>query len=279
MSIKTKAQLKAGTDAVIKVNGNREITPPLDNSLRTDVIDSMLNIADGGNVLGALTGYTTELTPTDNKHLTPKKYVDDTFIDQSGAKVYAVASGTDTYTASLTPAITSYAAGQSFKIKFTNANTGASTVNINSLGVKDIKKRDGTAVASGDIPAGSIQELVYNGTYFQIIGDGGGGSVDPYSITITTSVSITAATTDGSGIGQDGKNVFIDNGSNVINYTINGPLTTSFIKHGTGAITFVQGSGRTMIQVNGTAVLSGAVGSSATITSIGTTDYLRISNA
>jgi hypothetical protein len=77
MSIKTKAQLKAGTDAIIKVNGNREITPPLDNSLRTDLIDSMLNIVDGGNVIVALTGYTTDLTPSDNKHFTPKKYVDD----------------------------------------------------------------------------------------------------------------------------------------------------------------------------------------------------------
>jgi hypothetical protein len=77
MSIKTKVQLQTETDAVIVVNGNREITPPLDRALRTNIIDSMLNIADGGMVIQALTGYATELIPSNNKHLTPKKYVDD----------------------------------------------------------------------------------------------------------------------------------------------------------------------------------------------------------
>jgi hypothetical protein len=76
MSVKTDVQLKANTDTVIVVNGNREITPPLDNGLRTDIIDSKVNV-NGGNVIVALVGYTTELTPSDNKHLVPKKYVDD----------------------------------------------------------------------------------------------------------------------------------------------------------------------------------------------------------
>ncbi len=76
MAYKTDIQLKTQVDAVIVVNGNREITPPLDNSIRTNFIDSKLNLA-GGNVLLSLTGYTSNLTPSDNKHLTPKKYVDD----------------------------------------------------------------------------------------------------------------------------------------------------------------------------------------------------------
>jgi hypothetical protein len=76
MSIKTDAQLKTSTDAIIIVNGNREITPPLDNSLRTDIIDSKINV-NGGNVVISLLGYTTELTPSDNKHFTTKKYVND----------------------------------------------------------------------------------------------------------------------------------------------------------------------------------------------------------
>jgi hypothetical protein len=76
MSVKTDVQLKANTDAVVVVNGNREITPPLDNALRTDIIDSKVNV-NGGNVIVGLVGYTTELTPSDNKHLATKKYVDD----------------------------------------------------------------------------------------------------------------------------------------------------------------------------------------------------------
>jgi hypothetical protein len=44
---------------------------------------STLNIADGGLVVEKLTGYTTELTPTDDKHWTPKKWV----LDQIASSV------------------------------------------------------------------------------------------------------------------------------------------------------------------------------------------------
>jgi len=102
---------------------------------------------------------------------------------------------------------------------------------------------------------------------------------EPSQITITTAVSITTDTTSG-GYGQSGKNTIIDNGVNAINLTVNGGVdfVASYLKHGTGAITFVQGAGRTLIQVDATAVLDGAVGSTATISSVGTIDYLRISN-
>jgi len=97
-------------------------------------------------------------------------------------------------------------------------------------------------------------------------------------ITITTSISITTATTDANGIRQDGRHVVIDNGVNVINLTCNGGVTASYGKVGTGAITFVQGSGRTLVQLSGTAVFNGIAGSTATLWSNGTTDYLAINN-
>jgi hypothetical protein len=77
MSIKTDAELLAQIESVIVVNGNREITPPLHKAIEDNIVDSKLNIKDGGMVIQVLTGYTTELTPSNNKHLTPKKYVDD----------------------------------------------------------------------------------------------------------------------------------------------------------------------------------------------------------
>jgi len=104
-------------------------------------------------------------------------------------------------------------------------------------------------------------------------------SSTPSQITITTSTSITAATLDANGVSQNGKNVILNNGATPINFTINAPLTTSFMKGGTGAITFLAGAGRTLVMVDGTAALTGIVGSTATITSVGTIDYLRISNA
>jgi len=61
----------------------------------------------------------------------------------------------------------------SVKIEFTNANTGASTLNINSLGAKAIQKSNGSALSSGNIKTGQIAHLVYNGTVFQLLGEGG----------------------------------------------------------------------------------------------------------
>jgi len=98
-------------------------------------------------------------------------------------------------------------------------------------------------------------------------------------ITITTSVSITTATVDGvTGLGQNGRHVVIANGASAINITCNGGVTTSYGKGGTAAITFVQGSGRTLVQLSGTAILSGIAGSKASLWSNGTIDYLEITN-
>lgn len=100
-------------------------------------------------------------------------------------------------------------------------------------------------------------------------------------IIITTSVNITTDTLDVSSFGQKGRNVILDNGVTAINLVVNGGVDFSagYMKFGTGAITFLAGVGRTLVTVDGTAVLNGVVGSTAIITSVGTVDYLRISNA
>lgn len=92
------------------------------------------------------------------------------YLTQAGGKISATASGTDTYTATIAPAITAYAAGQRFFITFTNANTGAATINLNSQGAKSLKKNSSAALTAGDILAGQIILIAYDGTNFQIIG-------------------------------------------------------------------------------------------------------------
>lgn len=74
---KTLAELDAQIDADIRVNGNREITPPKHNSIEKNIAKSSLNKKDGGLVMEALTGYSSLFTISDNKHFTHKKYVDD----------------------------------------------------------------------------------------------------------------------------------------------------------------------------------------------------------
>lgn len=99
-------------------------------------------------------------------------------------------------------------------------------------------------------------------------------------ITITTAVSITTATLDASNYGQKGRHVLIDNGVNSINITINGAsgFCCSYEKLGTGTITFVQGSGRTLAGINGTLIMNGAVGSTASLSCGVTIDNIRINN-
>ena len=93
----------------------------------------------------------------------------------------------------------------------------------------------------------------------------------------TTNPPLTSATLTDTGLSQEGKVIKIDNGVNAINYTVNG-ITASFVKGGTGVITFVQGAGRTLTGANGTLVFNGAVNSKASIVSFGTSDVLYIDN-
>ena len=57
-----------------------------------------------------------------------------------------------------------YTDGMGITFKATNANTGASTLNINGLGAKLITRQDGSGLAAGDIPADKIVSVRYNST-------------------------------------------------------------------------------------------------------------------
>lgn len=78
-------------------------------------------------------------------------------------------SGTNTITATATPALTAYASGMRFILKPANTITGAATLNINAVGAKSIANRDGTNVGSGDLIASRFYELVYDGTSGKLI--------------------------------------------------------------------------------------------------------------
>jgi hypothetical protein len=84
------------------------------------------------------------------------------------------ASGTDTYTGTLTGF--TVGAGKTIAVKIPNANTGAATFNLNSSSAKAIKKTGGTEdVAAGDLKAGGVYIFHDDGTNWQVIGVGGGG--------------------------------------------------------------------------------------------------------
>lgn len=91
-------------------------------------------------------------------------------IQDGGYVTLSSVSGADTITATCAPAITAYAAGQFFTFVSAGANTGAVTLNINSLGAKSVTKEGATALAAGDIASGAVVCVEYDGTRFQLVG-------------------------------------------------------------------------------------------------------------
>lgn len=108
------------------------------------------------------------------------------------------------------------------------------------------------------------------------------GNIDTVNIIIITSVSIDTNTLDANSVGQNGRNVMINNGATAINITCEASSATNFCasytKLGSTAITFIAGIGATLTTVDGTAVLNGAIGSTACLTRTGNIFYLQISN-
>ena len=83
---------------------------------------------------------------------------------------FLTVSGTNTITATVSPALTAYATGQMFAFVAANTNTGAVTINISSLGAKAITKTGNTALSAGDLTANYLFVIVYDGTQFQVVG-------------------------------------------------------------------------------------------------------------
>jgi hypothetical protein len=83
---------------------------------------------------------------------------------------YAADTGTaNAYAVTLSPAPT-IIAGSPITFKAANANTGASTLAVNGGSPTAIKKNGSTSLSAGDISAGQIVTVVYDGTVWQMQG-------------------------------------------------------------------------------------------------------------
>ena len=115
------------------------------------------NIPMGGN---KLTGLGAGTAATDAANLTQ--------VQTTAAKLLTV-SGTDTITASGSPTVAAYTAGAMYYFSPAATNTGAATINIDTLGAKSITKNGSTALAAGDLTSGKVAVVVYDGTQFQLV--------------------------------------------------------------------------------------------------------------
>lgn len=167
-----QVDLDLGLHASTHVTGGsdkvRDATAAQDGLMTLAYASKLDGIAAGATANTKATSAELNTGTDDVKFATALALEGSKYIDQDGSKLYAVATGTNTYVITLTPAPTAYAAGNVYVVKFTNANTGASTINVNSLGAKSIVKGGATALAAGDITAGHTCLLMYDGTNFQI---------------------------------------------------------------------------------------------------------------
>lgn len=86
---------------------------------------------------------------------------------QSGQFLYGVDVGiTNTLVVLLSPTLTAYTAGSVLTILPANPNTGATTINIDGHGAKNILNFDGSALQPGQILAAVPCQIIYNGTAF-----------------------------------------------------------------------------------------------------------------
>jgi hypothetical protein len=88
---------------------------------------------------------------------------------------YGTATGTNAKTITLSPAPSSYYEGMCFAFRNEVQNTGPVTINVNGLGAKSIKKPNGNDLAPGNLKAGSVYTVRYNGTNFILQGSDSSG--------------------------------------------------------------------------------------------------------
>lgn len=88
---------------------------------------------------------------------------------QSSVTQLLTVTGTDTYAGTASPTYTAYVAGDLFNFVVPNTNTGAATLNIDTLGAKAITRTGAVALVAGDMIATQIAQVVYDGTRFQLL--------------------------------------------------------------------------------------------------------------
>jgi len=111
-------------------------------------------------------------------------------VDSGAANAYVV-----TFPAGTTGSL---AAGLLINFKAGADNTGASTLAVNGMTAKNITNYDATALAAGQIKAGAIVSVIYDGTQFKLAGQPGG--VAPANLTPQATNTVLGNATSGTAV-------------------------------------------------------------------------------
>jgi hypothetical protein len=110
--------------------------------------------------------------------------------------IYAIASGTNVLTVSVTPAPTSYTDGYYVAFKTPNTNTSRTvTLNVNGVGAVVIEDAAGGQINIGDLVAGSINAVRYNSTHasWQLISIGATAAIQATAAAASASAASASA--------------------------------------------------------------------------------------
>ena len=160
-----------------------------------------------------------------------------------GRITYAASAGAaNAYTCTLLVTLTAYTAGLTILLDVAAgaSNTGASTLNVDSIGVKSIVRADGAATAANDIRAGQIVQMTYDGTNFVLVGVH--GSDVTVGGTVTTPVSVANGGTGVAALTDGG--ILLGSGANAV--TVMAVLADSEMIVGDGTTDPVAESGATL---------------------------------
>jgi hypothetical protein len=89
--------------------------------------------------------------------------------DPTTANNLITVAGTNALTGLATPPLEGYTAGAQYSFIAQNTNSGAVTIDIDSLGVKDVTQTGANALVAGSIVGGSMVLVEYDGTRFQLL--------------------------------------------------------------------------------------------------------------
>ena len=93
-------------------------------------------------------------------------------------------SGTDTITLASSRTMTAYAQGDMYTFKAGGTNTGATTLNVDGLGAKDVQF-NGAACTGGEIITDLMYTVVYDGTQFQLMNAASYPAIDIETLEVT----------------------------------------------------------------------------------------------
>jgi microcystin-dependent protein len=93
-------------------------------------------------------------------------------VQQNGLTYFTDTGAANAYVVTPAPVWASYSAGSELYVKIGagNTSTGASTINVSALGLKNILNEDSSTLEANALLTGQVYHLIYDGTQFEIIG-------------------------------------------------------------------------------------------------------------